>query len=75
MNYRALQREFVQEVSYKLRDLTGEFHPLQCDVTKEQDILAAFSWIKEHLGGVDVMINNAGVAHQSFLAGKLLIVC
>jgi NADP+-dependent farnesol dehydrogenase len=65
----------VQEASSKLHDLTGELHPLQCDVTKEQDILAAFSWIKEHLGGVDVMINNAGVAHQSFLSGKLLNIC
>jgi NADP+-dependent farnesol dehydrogenase len=75
MNYRALQREFVQEASSKLHDLTGELHPVHCDVTKEQDILAAFSWIKEHLGGIDIMINNAGVAHQSFLAGKLLIIC
>lgn len=58
----------LQEASNNLQNMPGELHPVQCDVTKEQDILAAFSWIKEHLGSVDIMINNAGVAHQSFLA-------
>lgn len=59
----------MQELSAKLQSLPGELHPLRCDVTKEQDILTAFSWVKEHLGGVDILINNAGVAHQAFLAG------
>jgi NAD(P)-dependent dehydrogenase (short-subunit alcohol dehydrogenase family) len=58
-----------------LQNVPGELHPVQCDITKEQDILAAFSWIKEHLGGVDIMINNAGVAHQSFLAGSTTEMC
>jgi NAD(P)-dependent dehydrogenase (short-subunit alcohol dehydrogenase family) len=53
--------------------MPGELHPVHCDVTKEQDILTAFSWIKEHLGGVDVMINNAGIVHQSFLTGISLL--
>ena len=61
---------YVQEASDNLQNEPGELHPMQCDVTKEQDILAAFSWIKERLGGVDIMINNAGVLHQSFLAGR-----
>ncbi|XP_023727650.1 farnesol dehydrogenase [Cryptotermes secundus] len=58
----------LQGSSSELQGLAGELHPIQCDITKEQDILAAFSWIKKHIGGVDVMINNAGVAHQSFLS-------
>ncbi|XP_023727640.1 farnesol dehydrogenase [Cryptotermes secundus] len=57
----------IQEASAKLQNMPGELHPVHCDVTKEQDILTAFSWIKEHLGGVDIMINNAGIVHQSFL--------
>lgn len=60
---------YVQEACDKLQNLPGQLYPMQCDITKEQDILNAFSWVKEHLGGVDVMVNNAGVAHQSFLAG------
>jgi hypothetical protein len=62
---------YVQEVSDNLKKEPGKLHPVKCDVTKEQDILAAFSWIKERLGGVDIMINNAGVLHQSFLTGRL----
>jgi len=58
----------LQEASDNLQNEPGKLHPVKCDVTKEQDILAAFSWIKEHLGGVDIMINNAGVLHQSFLS-------
>ncbi|KDR16000.1 farnesol dehydrogenase-like [Zootermopsis nevadensis] len=58
----------LQEACDKLQNLPGQLYPMQCDITKEQDILNAFSWVKEHLGGVDVMVNNAGVAHQSFLA-------
>jgi hypothetical protein len=61
---------YVQEASDNLQNEPGELHPVQCDVTKEQDILAAFSWIKERLGGIDIMINNAGVLHQSFLSGR-----
>jgi len=60
----------VQEASDNLQNEPGKLHPVKCDITKEQDILAAFSWIKERLGGVDIMINNAGVLHQSFLSGR-----
>ncbi len=37
-------------------------HALRCDVTREQDLEAAAAWLREHWGGVDVVVNNAGVA-------------
>lgn len=40
----------------------GQLHAQKCDLTKEDDILALFAWIKDNLGGVDVCINNAGVS-------------
>ena len=40
----------------------GQLHAQTCDLRKEDDILALFTWIKENLGGVDVCINNAGVS-------------
>ncbi len=34
---------------------------LRLDVTSEDDARAAIDWIEGHLGGLDVLINNAGV--------------
>ncbi|PSN32252.1 Dehydrogenase/reductase SDR family member 11 [Blattella germanica] len=64
----ARRTDKVKEAAKQLKGSSGELHAVQCDITKEEDILAAFSWVKEHLGGVDVMVNNAGVAHQAFLS-------
>uniref|UniRef100_A0A8D8IA19 Farnesol dehydrogenase n=1 Tax=Culex pipiens TaxID=7175 RepID=A0A8D8IA19_CULPI len=42
-------------------------HAVKCDVSKEEDILKAFSWVEEKLGGVDVLVNNAGVLRDAKL--------
>jgi NAD(P)-dependent dehydrogenase (short-subunit alcohol dehydrogenase family) len=34
----------------------------RCDVRNEEDLLAAADWLEENWGGVDVVVNNAGVA-------------
>lgn len=38
---------------------------MKCDVTNEDEILKVFDSIKKSYGGVDVLINNAGLAHPS----------
>ncbi|XP_053684942.1 farnesol dehydrogenase-like [Sabethes cyaneus] len=43
-------------------DSRDRLHAVKCDITKEEDILNSFKWIEDKLGGVDVLINNAGVA-------------
>jgi NAD(P)-dependent dehydrogenase (short-subunit alcohol dehydrogenase family) len=40
---------------------------LRCDVTRESDLQAAADWLERQWGGVDVLVNNAGVA----VAGRL----
>lgn len=37
------------------------------DVTKEQDILDGFQWVKKNLGAVHVLVNNAGILPNSEL--------
>uniref|UniRef100_A0A182T3W7 Dehydrogenase n=1 Tax=Anopheles maculatus TaxID=74869 RepID=A0A182T3W7_9DIPT len=55
--------ERVEELKSELpSDVRERLHAVQCDVTKEEDILAAFRQVEEKCGGVDVLINNAGVA-------------
>ncbi|CAJ1065165.1 dehydrogenase/reductase SDR family member 11-like [Xyrichtys novacula] len=50
---------------------SGVLLPYKCDLTKEEDILSMFSAIKSRHKGVDVCINNAGLAHpEPLLSGR-----
>lgn len=50
-------------------DKSENFYPIKCDLTKEIEIIEAFDWIKENLGGIDVLVNNAGMTHYSKIIG------
>ncbi|CAG7838082.1 unnamed protein product [Allacma fusca] len=41
----------------------------KCDIAKEDEIEKMFQWIEEKVGGVDVCINNAGIAVAEPLLG------
>lgn len=43
--------------------LVGILLPFKCDLMNEEEILSMFAAIKQQHGGVDVCINNAGLAH------------
>lgn len=52
-------------------ELKAEIYTMQCDVRQEEDILKVFKWAEEKLGGIDVMINNAGVlSFESIIEGS-----
>uniref|UniRef100_A0A1L8E4Y4 Putative dehydrogenase n=1 Tax=Nyssomyia neivai TaxID=330878 RepID=A0A1L8E4Y4_9DIPT len=42
-------------------DVRNNFYALMCDVSKEEEIVATFAKITEDFGGVDILINNAGI--------------
>ncbi len=42
--------------------LTGFAHQLRLDITSDDDWAAARAWVEEEWGGLDVLVNNAGVA-------------
>lgn len=52
---------------------TGQFYPLKCDLTDENQILNIFKWIDENIGGIHFMINNAGIIRISPILGKNFI--
>jgi NADP+-dependent farnesol dehydrogenase len=43
---------------------------VKSDVSKESDIQAAFKWVKDNLGGVDILVNNAAAAKDVPLSSK-----
>jgi NAD(P)-dependent dehydrogenase (short-subunit alcohol dehydrogenase family) len=59
-----------QELSAALSSEAGRLYPLKCDIVRETDIKQAFQWIKTNLGGVDILVNNTGVASENSLIGE-----
>jgi NAD(P)-dependent dehydrogenase (short-subunit alcohol dehydrogenase family) len=61
-----------QELSKSLKSAKGKLYALKCDIAKESDVQAAFKWVKDNLGGVDILVNNAAVAYNNSIIGKSL---
>jgi NADP+-dependent farnesol dehydrogenase len=40
---------------------------IECDIRNEASVQAAFKWIDEKYGGIDLLINNAGVITKGLL--------
>ena len=49
----------------ELSGCSGKLFPMMCDVRIEAEVKGVFEYAKKELGGIDVCINNAGVAHDS----------
>ncbi|RZF36996.1 hypothetical protein LSTR_LSTR004684 [Laodelphax striatellus] len=61
----ARRHQRVQEMAERLKGEKGKVYALRADVTKEDEVVAAFEWIRKNLGGVDILINNAGVTYKT----------
>lgn len=58
----ARRQERVDQLKSQLSGgIAGSLHSFKCDVQSEDDVVAAFAWIVQRFGGVDVLINNAGI--------------
>ena len=62
--------ELIEEMIYSMTDAPGELYALKCDMSEENQILEAFAWVKENLGPISVLINNAGFIRPTTLTGK-----
>lgn len=67
----ARREDRLNELKNSLSDgLRDKVHVIKCDVTDEADVVRAFRWIDEHLGGAHVLVNNAGISRHTKLTSK-----
>ena len=53
----------VQSLSQELSSESGKLVARRCDVRQEQEVKEVFQFARAQFGGVDVCVNNAGLAH------------
>ena len=63
-----LDVERCAEVLAAIRVHSPHSQALACDVTREDALQAAADWLQREWGGVDVVVNNAGVAQMGGIA-------
>jgi NADP-dependent 3-hydroxy acid dehydrogenase YdfG len=67
----ARRADRLAQLASELADGPGELLPLPADLRDEGQILALFSTLRQRWGGVDVMVNNAGLGHVApLIAGE-----
>ncbi|KAH8278548.1 hypothetical protein KR018_005164, partial [Drosophila ironensis] len=61
----ARREQRLQELKTSLpADQAARFHGRKCDVSQEAQVLEAFAWVDQTLGGADVLVNNAGIVRR-----------
>ncbi|XP_053698544.1 farnesol dehydrogenase [Sabethes cyaneus] len=58
--------ELIEMLANKITG-SGKVFARKCDVSHESELLETFEWIRKTLGGVDVLICNAGVFRCNFV--------
>lgn len=58
----ARRKERLEDLAAELKGMGVDALPIQCDVKKEEDIIAMVAEAKNHFGRIDILVNNAGVA-------------
>ncbi|XP_055377840.1 farnesol dehydrogenase-like [Condylostylus longicornis] len=61
------RKDKVEQLRCSIIGAPGQLNAVECDITSEQSVTAAFNWIIKTFGGVDVLINNAGVTSKYLL--------
>jgi 3-oxoacyl-[acyl-carrier protein] reductase len=67
VNYRE-QAEAAEGVAAAIRELGRQAIAVQADVRDPEQVKAMFAQAKETLGGVAILVNNAGITRDNYLA-------
>jgi NAD(P)-dependent dehydrogenase (short-subunit alcohol dehydrogenase family) len=58
----ARREDKLAEEAAAIKSAGGQVHTLSLDVTRVESVTAAFEWLNNEFGAIDILINNAGVA-------------
>lgn len=50
-----------QELANELKDGPGKIYTRRCDVSEKSEIDETFKWIEDTFGGMNILVNNAGI--------------
>ncbi|KAJ6636260.1 Farnesol dehydrogenase [Pseudolycoriella hygida] len=63
----ARRKDKVEQLRASLFGAKGQLNAVECDITNEQSVKQAYAWIENALGGIDLLVNNAGVVSKFML--------
>lgn len=62
----------LQMYAEEMKSMPGKLYPLQCDITKKDQVMQSMQWIEKNMGSIDILVNNAGVDHNvSLMSGSM----
>ncbi|KAI7842249.1 hypothetical protein COHA_003890 [Chlorella ohadii] len=59
--------EAAEQVAAQVKELGGEAFLVKADMSKHQEIEAMIKEVSEHWGGLDVLVNNAGITRDKLM--------
>lgn len=60
INYCQSKKE-AERVADEIREIGGEAHPFQADVTKSKEVKEMVSKVKEQMGYIEILVNNSAI--------------
>jgi len=63
-----INAEALAKAAEELRALGAEVHTRQVDVAKREQVEECARWVENELGGLDVLVNNAGIGYSGEIA-------
>lgn len=55
------RKDKVEQLRLSLFGAEGQLNAVECDITSESSVKQAYTWIEKTYGGIDLLVNNAGV--------------
>lgn len=66
----AKRKDKVEALRLGLLKIKGQLNAVECDISNEQSVAQAFTWVEKTFGGVDLLVNNGGVFTKCLLTDE-----